>query len=82
MPAGLVSTIDQLAAAAVERAGGVKQATDNLRQQIGEVEFSSLVEDAKIARADLGGAAGDLHALRLLAAQGRYLAHARTPGRK
>lgn len=80
MPPGLVATIDERAAAVTD----VKQASAALRAQLGAVEYDQLVADARHARSDLAGAAGDLHALRLLSAHGKYLAaHNRTrPGAK
>jgi hypothetical protein len=78
MPAGLVSTIDERVAA-VEQRGNVESQAKALRDQLGAATYDALVTEARHARAELGGAAADLIALRLLSAQGRYT---RQTGRK
>jgi hypothetical protein len=82
MPAGLVSTIEERAAAVVAR-GNVDQQAQALRAQVGDAAYDELVADARHARPELAGVAGDLHALKMLANHGRYLAaYARTkPGK-
>jgi len=80
MPAGLIETIDARAAAVTD----VKAASEALRQQLGADQYDQLVDQAKIARPTLGAAAADLFSLKMLAANGRYLAaYQRTkPGAK
>jgi hypothetical protein len=73
-----VELIDQRVAA-IEAGGDVKRAAAELRQQVGADEYDAMIEEAKIVRPELGGAAADLTVLRLLSMNGRYRrAHAAT----
>jgi hypothetical protein len=80
MNPNLAALVDERAAAVTN----VEQAAKVLRTQLGAATYDAMVADARHARSDLAGAAGDVHALRILASHGKYLAaHNRTkPGAK